>query len=93
VNLNELIVQRRVGNGRQVENRVELFAAELPAPIQGGQVLGNKVAPVTAQIFEITGPEIINHGEPGGWNLVLEGKGQVGADKAGPAGDEQIGSG
>jgi len=76
-----------------MKNRVKFFASELFSPIQGGKVFGNNITPIPAQIFEIAGTKIVNHGQPRRRKFLLESQGQVGANEAGPTGDEQIGSG
>ena len=77
-----------------MKNRVESRGrgiAELFAPIQGGEILRDEIAAVAAQIFKIAGAKIVDHGEARVGKLVLQGKSQVRADKAGSAGDEKAG--
>ena len=64
VHLLELIVQGRVGDRGEMKNRVELFVAELPLPIERGQILRDEIAVVTGQVLEITGAKIVDHGQP-----------------------------
>jgi len=76
-----------------VKNRIKLFFTELLAPIQPCQVLGDEIAPIPEEILEIAGTEIVNHRQARVRKFILEGKGEVGADESGAAGDEKIGSG
>ena len=73
-----------------MENRVELFAAELFPPIQGGQVLGDEIAPITAKIFEITRPKIVDDREPGVWEFFLQRQREIRADETGATSDNKI---
>ena len=53
MHLNELIVQRRVCYGSQMKNRVELLVPKLGIPIEGRQVLHDKIAAITGEILEV----------------------------------------
>ena len=73
-----------------MKNGVELFVAELPSPIQLGQVGRNKVPTITRQILEITRAKIVNHGESRLRKSLLQFQNKIRPDKAGAAGHEQI---
>ena len=91
MNLLELIVVGCVGNRREMKNRIELFFAELLAPIERGEVLRNEIPTIAGKILEIAGPEIVNHCETRVRKFFVQSKREVGADETSPAGDEQIG--
>ena len=91
--LDELIVQSRVGDRRQVKNRVELFVAELFSPIKRSQVLRNEIAAIAREISEIPGAKIIDHRQARLRKSFLQGERQVGADKAGATCDDEVGVG
>ena len=74
-----------------MKNGVELFAAELFAPIERRQVLRDQIAAIAAQIFKITGAKIVDYREPRSGKFFLEGEREIGADKAGATGDEKAG--
>jgi len=86
-------VQRCVRDRSQMENGVELFVTELYPPIERGQILRDKIAAIAAQIFEIAGAKIVDYRESRVGKFFLERECQIGADKAGAAGDEKIGRG
>ena|SRR6266581_3605608 len=74
-----------------MKNRVELFVAELFAPIERRQVLRDKIAAIAAQILKIAGAEIIDHRQARVREFLLQREGEVGADKASAPGDEKAG--
>ena len=90
MHLHELIVQRRVGNRREVKNGVELFVAKLFPPIERRQVLRNEIAAIAGQVFEIAGAEIIDHSQACVREFFLQRQREVRADKACAAGYEKI---
>ena len=91
MNLLELIVVGCVGNRGEVKNCVELFVAELSAPVECGEVLRNEIATISGKILEIARAEIVNHREPCVRKFFLQGEREIGADETSSAGDEQIG--
>ena len=91
MNLFELVVVGRVSNGRQMKNRVELFVAELFAPIQRGKVLSDKIAAIAGEILEISGTKIVDHRETRVRKFLLQREREIGADEAGSTGDDQVG--
>ena len=91
MHLRELIVQRCVGNRREMKNGIELFVAELSVPIERCQILCNKVATVAGEILEIAGTEIVDHREPRVRKFLLQREREIGADEPGATGDEEIG--
>ena len=93
MHLDKLVVRSRVGYRREMKNRVELFIAELLAPIERGQVLGNEISAVTGEILEIAGTKIINHREPRVRKFLLQREREIGADEAGSTGDDEVGTG
>ena len=76
-----------------MKDRVELFVSELFVPIERGQILRHEIAMIAAQIFEIAGAEIVNHGQTRVAKLFLEREGEVRADESGAAGNEEVGNG
>ncbi len=93
MHLDELVVQRRVGDRSEMKNRVELFIAELFAPVERGQVLRDEIAAITAQIFKIAGAKIVDHGQARFREFLLQRESEIGADEAGATCDEEIGRG
>ena len=91
MHLHELIVQRRVGNRREVKNGVELLIAELVLPIARCQVLRYKVPGVTGEVLKITRAKIVDHSQPRVRKFFLQRQSEIGADKTGSAGDDEIG--
>ena len=90
MSLLELIVIGGVGDGSEMKNGVELFVAELFAPIQLCQIGRNEIAAVPGEILEIAGAKIIDHSQARLWKFFLQRERKVGADKTGAAGDDQI---
>src|SRR6267143_642836 len=76
-----------------MKNGLELFVAELFAQFERRQILRDEIAAVAAQIFKITGTKIIDHREARFRKFFLQREREVGADEAGAAGNEKIGSG
>src|SRR5438132_14224748 len=76
-----------------MKDRVEFLVTELLLPIQGCEILRDEIAAVAAQIFEIAGTEIVDHGQSRVWKFFLEREREIGADEAGATGDEEIGRG
>ena len=89
--LDELIVQRRVGDRRQVKNRVEFFATELFTPIHCRQILRDEIATIANEILKITRAKIVNYREMRGRKFFLQCECEIRADKTGAAGDDEIG--
>ncbi len=73
-----------------MKNRVELFVAELLAPIERGEVSRNEILTIAGEILEIAGPEIINHREMCVRKFFLQREREIGADETSSARDEQI---
>jgi hypothetical protein len=90
MDLLELVVVGGVGDGSEMKDGVEPFLSELFAPIEFGQVLCHEIAPVAGQVFEIAGAKIIDHSETRLGESFLQSKGKIGADKTGPAGDDEV---
>ena len=90
MNLLVLVVIGRVGDRREVKNRIELFIAELLAPIEHGEVLRNEISSISSEVLEISRAEIIDHGQARVREFFLQREREVRADKAGPAGYEKI---
>ena len=63
MHLEELVVQRCICDRRKMKNCIEAFVAELLAPIEGRQILRDKVAAVSTEILEITRAEIVDYRE------------------------------
>ena len=61
MNLDKLVVQRCIRDRCEVENGVDLFVSELFMPIECGEVLGDEIAAIASEIFEIAGAEIVDH--------------------------------
>ena len=88
MHLRELIVQRRVGDGGEMENAIEGFVAELRAPIESGQIRCDEVALITTKIFEIAGTEIIDDREARTRKFLLQREDKIRADETGSAGNK-----
>ena len=73
-----------------MKNRVEFFVAELLAPIERGQILRDEIAVVAGEILEIAGAKIVDHGQARVGKFFLQREGEIGADEAGAAGDEEM---
>jgi len=91
MNLFELVVVGCIGDRRKVKNRVELFIAELLAPIERGEVLRNEISTISSEVLEIAGPEIVNHCEPRVRKFLLQREREIRADEPGAAGDDEVG--
>ena len=57
-----------------MKNSVELFVAKLRPPVERGEIGGDKIATITAQILEIARAEIVDHGEAGVGVFLLQGQ-------------------
>ena len=90
MNLLELIVVGCVRDRREMKNRIELFVAELLAPIERVEVLRNEIATISGKILEIAGAKIVNHGQTCVRKFFLQREREIGADETSSAGDEQI---
>lgn len=90
MNLLELVVVGCVGDRREMKNRIEFFVAELLAPIECRQILGDKIASVSTKILEVAGAKIIDHGQARVRKFLLQGEREIGADEASSAGDDEI---
>ncbi len=90
VHLRELVVHRGVGDRGEMENAVEFFVAKLRLPIERREVGRDKIAAIAAQVFEIARAKIVDHGQTRRGIFLLQRKGEVGADEAGPTGDEKV---
>ena len=91
MHLDKLVVQSRVRNRREMKNGIELFVGKLIPPIERFQILRDKVATVADEILEIAGAKVIDYREARVRKFFLQSEREIGADEAGPAGDEQIG--
>jgi len=91
MHLYKLVVQSRVGYRCEMKNGIELFVAELFVPVERRQILRYEIAAIAGQVLEIAGAEIVDYHETRSRKLFLQGEREIGADEAGPAGDEQIG--
>ena len=90
MNLFELVVVRRVGDGCEVKDRVEPFIAELFSPIERGQILRDEIAAISGEIFEITGAKIIDHRDARVRKSLLQRQREIGTDETGAAGDHEV---
>ena len=93
MHLHELIVQRRIGDRREMKNGVELFIAKLFAPIERGQVLSDEIAAITGEIFEVAGAKIVDYGYFCLGKFFLEREREIRADESGATGDSNIRTG
>ena len=91
MHLNKLIVQSGIGDRCEMKDRVERFIAELFVPVEVRQILCYEVAAIAFQILEVARAEIVNHRETRVRKFFLQSEREIGADEAGPAGDDQIG--
>jgi hypothetical protein len=87
MHLDELIMQRRVGDRGEMENGVERFVSELLLPIHRGQVLRDYITAIAAKIFEISGAKIIDDGQARAGKFSLQGERKIRGNETGPAGD------
>ena len=90
MHLDKLIVQRRVGDRSEMENRVELFVAELLSPIERREILRDKISAIAGEILEIARSEIVDHGQMGFGKLFLQGEDEIRSNESGAAGDKQV---
>ena len=61
MHLDKLVVQRRIRDRCEMENGVDLLVSELFVPIECCEVLGDEIAAIAGEIFEIAGAEIIDY--------------------------------
>jgi len=73
-----------------MKNRVELFLAKMFPPVELSEVSRQNIAAITAQIFEITGSKIVDHGKPRRRKFFLQREDEIGADEAGPSGNDEV---
>ena len=90
MHLLQLIVIRRIGDRREMKDRVERFIAELFPPVECRQVLRNEVSTVTGEILEITGAKIVNHRNPRVRESFLQSQCEIRAHETGAAGDDEV---
>ncbi len=90
VHLDELIVQRRVSDRRQVEDRIELFPAKLVLPIERRQILRDEIAAITDEVLEIAGAKIVEHRQARVRKFLLQRENKIRADETGAAGHHQV---
>src|SRR5204863_20391 len=64
--------------------------AELFAPIERRQILRDAITAIAAQIFKIPGAKIVDYRESRVGKFFLERKREIGADKAGATGDDNL---
>lgn len=88
MDLEQLIVLRRVGDRRLMKDRVKLLTAKPRFPVEPRHIRADNVAAKIAQVLKIPGPEVVDDHNPRLWKLLLQRQRQIGADKTGPAGDE-----
>ena len=88
MSLEKLVVVSRVGDRREMKNRIEFFVAELLLPIERRQVLRDEIAPVAGEILEIARAKIVDHSQARVRHSLLECEHEVGADETGAASDE-----
>ena len=90
MHLQELIVHRRISNGRFVEDRVEDHIAKLRVPVEPRNISGNKITAKAQQVFEVARPEVINDNNPRFRMPILQGQGQIRPDKTSAARHQNI---
>ena len=93
MNLVELVVIGRIGDRREMKDRVEsgsYWIAELLVPVERRQILRNEVSPVAGQVLEITGPKIVNHRNARVRESFLQSQCEIRADETGAAGDNEV---
>ena len=73
-----------------MENTVEFLVAKLLWPIERSEIGRHEITSITEQILEVTGAEIIDHRQPCLRKFILQRQGEIRADKAGSAGDEEV---
>ena len=90
MHLLQLIVIRRIGDRREMKDRVERFIAKLFLPVERRQILRNEIATVTGQILKITRAEIVNHRNTRVRESFLQSQREIRADETGAAGDNKV---
>ena len=73
-----------------MEDRIELFPAELVLPIERRQILRDEIATITNKILEIAGAKIIDHGQARVRKFLLQRENKIRADETGAAGHHQV---
>ena len=73
------------------ENGVDLFVTELLDPIQSCQILCHEIAAISGEILEIPRAKIVDHRQTRIRKFFLQRQGEIGADEAGSASDDEIG--
>ena len=74
-----------------MKNGIELLISELLAPIKSCQILRHEIAAVSGEVLKITRAEIVNYGQTRLRKFFLQRQSEIGADKTGSAGDDEIG--
>ena len=90
MHLLQLIVIRRIGDRREMKDRVERSVAELLMPVECRQILRNEVSAVAGQILEITRAKIVNHRNPRVLESFLQSQREIRPDETGAAGDNKV---
>ena len=90
MHLLQLIVIRRIGDRREMKNRVERFIAKLFPPVERRQILRNEIATVTGEILKITRAEIVDDRQTRVLESFLQRQGEIRADETGAARDDEV---
>ena len=90
MHLLQLIVIRRIGDRREMKDRVKRFIAELFPPVERCQILRNEIATVTGQILKITRAEIVDNCQTCVLESFLQRQGEIRADETGAARDDEV---
>ena len=90
MHLLELVVIGRIGDRREVKDRVERFNAELLMPVECRQILRNEVPAVAGLILKITRAKIVNHRNPRVLESFLQSQREIRPDETGAAGDNKV---
>ena len=90
MHLLQLIVIGRIGDRREMKDRVKRFIAELFPPVERRQILRNEIATVTGEILKITRAEIVNYGNTRVRKSLLQRQCKIGADETGAARDDEV---
>jgi len=72
-----------------MKDRVELFVAELLAPIEGRQIPCHEVAAITGEVLEITRTKIVDHREMRLREFFLQRQREIRADETSAASDNE----
>ena len=73
-----------------MEDRIELFLAELVLPIERRQILRDEITTITNKVLEIAGAKIIDHSQARLWKFFLQRENKIRADETGAAGHHQV---